>query len=90
VAAASDRIVRALADRLLCAASSLAELAGGARVGTSSLRRRAQLLAARPDLRVADLHGTSTHVCGTCVAGTSTPSSSRPAGLQRLGWPCDE
>jgi hydroxymethylbilane synthase len=29
----------------------------GARVGTSSLRRRAQLLAARPDLQVLDLRG---------------------------------
>src|ERR687894_615998 len=35
----------------LCGAGSLDDLAEGARVGTSSLRRRAQLLAARPDLR---------------------------------------
>ncbi|HEU4456287.1 MAG TPA: hydroxymethylbilane synthase, partial [Longimicrobium sp.] len=36
---------------------SLAELAPGARVGTSSLRRRAQLRAARPELEVLDLRG---------------------------------
>lgn len=36
---------------------SLAELEPGARVGTSSLRRRALLLAARPDLVVDDLRG---------------------------------
>ena len=35
-------------------AGSLADLPRGSRVGTSSLRRRAQLLAARPDLEVAD------------------------------------
>ncbi len=35
----------------------LRELPEGARVGTSSLRRRAQLLALRPDLTIADLRG---------------------------------
>jgi hydroxymethylbilane synthase len=38
-------------------ASTLAELPAGSRVGTSSLRRRAQLLAARPDLEVVELRG---------------------------------
>jgi hydroxymethylbilane synthase len=38
-------------------AASLADLPRGTRVGTSSLRRRAQLLAARPDLDVVDLRG---------------------------------
>ena len=33
------------------------DLPTGSRVGTSSLRRRAQLLALRPDLEVAELHG---------------------------------
>lgn len=36
----------------------LATLPGGAVVGTSSLRRRAQLLTRRPDLRVVDITGT--------------------------------
>lgn len=35
----------------------LAELPTGARVGTSSLRRRAQLLAIRPDLSIVELRG---------------------------------
>ena len=39
------------------AAESLAELPPGSRVGTSSLRRRAQLHAARPDLEIVDLRG---------------------------------
>jgi hydroxymethylbilane synthase len=41
----------------LCGAESLAALPSGARVGTSSLRRRAALLALRPDLDVVELRG---------------------------------
>jgi hydroxymethylbilane synthase len=41
----------------LCGAGSLEELSEGAVVGTSSLRRRSQLLALRPDLEVRDLRG---------------------------------
>ncbi len=45
-------------DALVCAeVNSLAELGAGSRVGTSSLRRQCQLLAARPDLEVRDLRG---------------------------------
>ena len=36
---------------------SLEDVPEGARVGTASLRRRAQLLAARPDFEVSELHG---------------------------------
>src|ERR1044071_6120308 len=35
-------------------ASTLAEIPAGSRIGTSSLRRRSQLLAIRPDLEVVD------------------------------------
>ena len=38
-------------------AESLDDLPRGSRVGTSSLRRRAQLLSTRPDLEVAELRG---------------------------------
>ena len=38
-------------------ANTLEALPKGATVGTSSLRRRAQLLAARPDLNIVDLRG---------------------------------
>jgi hydroxymethylbilane synthase len=41
----------------LCGGASLASLASGARVGTSSLRRAAQLRALRPDLEVLPLRG---------------------------------
>jgi hydroxymethylbilane synthase len=45
------------ADVWIGAATSLDEVPAGARVGTASLRRQAQLLAARPDLEVSELHG---------------------------------
>jgi hydroxymethylbilane synthase len=48
---------RAAAEDVLCGASGLDELPRGARVGTSSLRRLAQLRAARPDLNVVSLRG---------------------------------
>lgn len=38
-------------------ADDLAAIPAGSRIGTSSLRRRAQLLAARPDLEVVELRG---------------------------------
>lgn len=44
-------------DALVGSAASLEELPHAARVGTSSLRRRSQLLAIRPDLEVTELRG---------------------------------
>ena len=44
-------------DAFVGAADSLAAVGDGARIGTSSLRRRSQLLALRPDLEVAELRG---------------------------------
>lgn len=41
----------------LIGAGSLAELPAGARIGTSSLRRRSQLLALRSDIEVVELRG---------------------------------
>jgi hydroxymethylbilane synthase len=48
---------RAGAEDALCGAAGLDALAPGARVGTSSLRRVAQLRSARPDLEVVALRG---------------------------------
>jgi hydroxymethylbilane synthase len=45
------------ADAWIGVGSSLDDVPEGTRVGTASLRRRAQLLAARPDLEVGELHG---------------------------------
>ncbi len=48
---------RAPVEDVICGAGSLTELPAGATVGTSSVRRAAQLLAARPDLQVRELNG---------------------------------
>ncbi len=62
------------------------DLAAGARVGTSSLRRQAQLLRLRPDVEVVPLRGNldtrlkklmSTPLDGIILAS---------AGLRRMGW----
>jgi len=48
---------RANARDAICGAAGLTELAPGARIGTSSLRRAAQIRAAREDVEVVDLRG---------------------------------
>jgi hydroxymethylbilane synthase len=57
----------------------------GARVGTSSLRRRAQLLAARPDLEVVDLRGNVDTRLRKREAGEVDVLVLAAAGLTRLG-----
>ncbi len=49
--------VRAHAEDVLCGVGSLSALAPGARVGTSSLRRAAQLLANRGDIEIVPVAG---------------------------------
>src|SRR5262249_22943375 len=48
---------RAAAEDVLCGAAGLDALPAGARVGTSSLRRMAQLRAAREDIELGTLRG---------------------------------
>jgi hydroxymethylbilane synthase len=69
----------------LCGAAGLGALAEGARVGTSSLRRRAQLLAARPDLVVADVRGNVDTRLQALAAGEVDALVLAAAGLERLG-----
>jgi hydroxymethylbilane synthase len=57
----------------------------GARVGTSSLRRQAQLRARRPDLRLADLRGNVNTRLAKLDAGDYDAIVLACAGLQRLG-----
>jgi hydroxymethylbilane synthase len=64
---------------------SLAEAPEGARVGTASLRRRAQLLAARPDLRVEELHGNVDTRLRKLAEGELDAIVLAAAGLRRLG-----
>ena len=57
----------------------------GARVGTSSLRRRAQLLSVRPDLEVVELRGNVDTRLRKLDAGEVDAIVLAAAGLQRLG-----
>ncbi len=60
-------------------------LPAGALIGTSSVRRQAQLLHARPDLRVAMLRGNVQTRLDKVAAGECTASMLALAGLRRLG-----
>ena len=57
----------------------------GARVGTSSLRRRSQLLALRPDLEIAELRGNVDTRLAQLEAGGYDAIVLATAGLARLG-----
>ncbi len=76
---------RADARDAICGASSLDELSEGAVVGTSSLRRRALLLAWRPDLDVRDLRGNVDTRLRRLADGDFDAIVLAQAGLDRLG-----
>ncbi|CAM1000413.1 hydroxymethylbilane synthase [Rhodanobacter sp. Root179] len=65
--------------------AELASLPQGARVGTSSLRRQAQLRALRPDLQLLDLRGNVGTRLGKLDAGDYDAIVLACAGLERLG-----
>ena len=65
---------------------SMEELPQGAKVGTSSLRRRAQLLAVRPDLKIHDLRGNVNTRLAKLDAGEFDAIVLAAAGLKRLGF----
>jgi len=74
-------------DAFVGSASSLAAIPHGAKLGSSSLRRRSQVLALRPDLHLVDIRGNvqtrlrkidEEGMVGTVLAA---------AGLRRLGQP---
>jgi hydroxymethylbilane synthase len=85
-AAADDVLVRAeAAARDATPTSPLERLPAGARVGTSSLRRRAQLLSVRPDLEIVDLRGNVDTRLRKLDAGEVDAVVLAAAGLERLG-----
>ena len=65
----------------------LEQLAAGARVGTSSLRREAQLRHRRPDLAVAPVRGNVGTRLGKLDSGEFDAILLATAGLKRLGLP---
>jgi hydroxymethylbilane synthase len=70
---------------VLVGTSSLDALPAGARVGTSALRRRAQILAARADVEVVELRGNVDTRLAKLAAGEVDALVLAAAGLARLG-----
>ena len=77
--------VRAEARDVICGAAALADLAPGSRVGTSSLRRRAQLRAVRDDVEVRELRGNVDTRLRKLAEGQVDALVLAAAGLDRLG-----
>jgi hydroxymethylbilane synthase len=73
------------ADVWIGPGGSIDEVPEGARVGTAALRRRAQLLAIRPDLRVEELHGNVDTRLRKLAEGELDAIVLAAAGLRRLG-----
>jgi hydroxymethylbilane synthase len=69
----------------ICGAPSIASLSPGARVGTSSLRRAAQLRAARQDLDVVEVRGNVDTRLRKLAEGQVDALVLAVAGLARLG-----
>jgi len=69
--------------------SAIADLPRGAVVGTSSLRRRAQLLHRRPDLRVVEFRGNVQTRMRKLEEGVAQATFLASAGLNRLGHPVE-
>jgi hydroxymethylbilane synthase len=69
----------------ICGAASLDALAPGARIGTSSLRRAAQIRAARDDLELVEIRGNVDTRLRKLAAGEADALVLARAGLERLG-----
>lgn len=72
-------------DALIAGVDSLAALPTGAVVGTSSLRRKAQVLARRPDLKIVDFRGNVDTRLRKLERGEVQATLLALAGLKRLG-----
>ncbi|MHB8689966.1 MAG: hydroxymethylbilane synthase [Solirubrobacteraceae bacterium] len=69
----------------ICGATSLSSLKAGARVGTSSLRRAAQIRAVRPDVEVVEMRGNVDTRLRKLAEGEVDALVLALAGLTRLG-----
>jgi hydroxymethylbilane synthase len=76
---------RAEARDVICGVTALTALAPGGRVGTSSLRRAAQVRAVRDDLEVRELRGNVDTRLRKLAAGEVDALILAAAGLERLG-----
>jgi hydroxymethylbilane synthase len=73
-------------DALVSQGQTLAELPSGAQVGTSSLRRKVLLRAARPDLQIMELRGNLDTRLRRLEEGAYDAIVVACAGMERLGW----
>ena len=73
-------------DALISKGHCLRDLPKGARIGSSSPRRGAQLLHFRPDLRICDLRGNLDTRLRKLDAGEYDGIVLAYAGLHRMGW----
>lgn len=74
-------------DAFICpTASRFEDLPEGAVVGSSSLRRRAQVLARRPDLRMVEFRGNVQTRMKKLADGVASATFLACAGLHRLGF----
>ena len=73
-------------DKLI-GAESISALPAGAKVGTSSPRRAAQLLALRPDLEITTIRGNVATRLSKIEAGEASATLLAAAGLDRLSKP---
>ncbi|MRG77717.1 MAG: hydroxymethylbilane synthase [ANME-2 cluster archaeon] len=69
--------------------STLDEMPQGATIGTTSMRRQAQLLRYRPDLVIKDLRGNIDTRRRKVAEGQYDGILLAEAGLQRMGWELD-
>lgn len=65
---------------------NLETLPQGARLGTSSLRRRSQVVALRPDLEIVDVRGNLDTRMGKAENGEVDAVILAAAGIKRMGW----
>ncbi|MDH3703587.1 MAG: hydroxymethylbilane synthase [Alphaproteobacteria bacterium] len=73
-------------DALICAtADTLAGIPAGATIGTASIRRQAQILHRRPDLKVVPFRGNVETRLRKIADGEATATLLAVAGLRRLG-----
>ncbi len=77
-------------DVLVGSPGGLDALPAGARIGTTSPRRRAQVLAARPDLQVVEVRGNVDTRLAKLDAGDVDALVLAAAGLRRLGIARDD
>ena len=82
---ARDALILGSADAHTDPANPFAGLPTGAVIGTSSVRRQAQLLHARPDLAITTLRGNVQTRLDKVAAGACAASLLAYAGLKRLG-----